>query len=293
MGAIKTISSKYVIQRVFANHTINNGNWENDAMDWIGQAMRFIGKSIGFDRKICLNVEVQNHSCCYPIGMEGLICVIYNGATVPLGTDLSGIGINYSKKDLESIQSVDDTLKLDGYNNQLNTLQGLYSATPTQELADKIQYVSGLILALESSMSLYSKYSLGRANSAAGLFYNTKLDTIQLSFEEGFVDILYTAFKVDDEGYLFVPDNEYYIQALEWYIILMLIQKGYKHPFLSWKEVYAMFFNDWKGKAANNLKMPNIDNLERATRMMERYKLDRTLYDRQFRGGEQHTGLIY
>ena len=302
MGAIKTISSKYVIQRVFANHSINNGNWENDAMDWIGQAMRFIGKSIGFDRKICTNIKVENHRCCYPIGMEGLIAVIHNGFSLPLGTDLSGIGIKYTKRSVGLIQSNDDILKLNGYQDRMNTLQGMYAQTPTQKIADDIQQVATFILALEISMSEFSIYREGRKGQSLGESYNTKLDVIQTSFEEGWIDLLYTAFKVDEEGYLLVPDNEYYIQALEWYILLILVQKGYKHAIFDWNTLNKMFFGGvidgrieggWKGKAANNLKMPSIDNLERMTRMMERYKLDRSLYSQQFRGGEQHVGLIY
>lgn len=301
MTTFKTISSSYIIQRLFANHTVNNGNWENDAVDWVGQAIRFIGKHVGFDKKVMCKVKVENHMVCYPCDMEGLLAVVYKGQTLPLGTDLSGVGIQYTRRDQGLIQSDDDITKLKGYQDQLAALEGLYAFTPTQEIADRINYVSGLILSLEASMAVFSVYSNGRRNICEGEYYNTKLDVIQTSFECGEVDLIYNAFKIDENGNLCIIDDEYYIQAIEWYLIMIMIQKGYSHPIFTWREAYNMFWGDpnnfrnvgWRARAANRLKVPSIDNMERLTRMMERFAVDRAAYLRQFRNLEQRVGVLY
>lgn len=305
MSETKTISCKYSFQRLLANHNIHHSNEESNMIDWVGQAMRFIGKHAGFTVKICTNVYVDNYHTCYPLGTEGIIAIMYKNQLLPLGSDLSGIG--YERKldktsDNLNIMQQETVLEINGLLEQQKGLVEMYAVTPTDELASKIEYVSGRINALEVYSSTLNIYQVGRGslNYTSGEFWNSKLDLIQTSFERGYIDIVYTSLPIDNDGYPLLIDNEYYIQAIEWYIILMLIQKGYSHPIFDWKTAYAMFWGNpqlgesgWKAKAANNVRIPSLQDAERFTRMWEQFKTRRDLPIQLFNRTEQAFGQIY
>lgn len=130
-------------------------------------------------------------------------------------------------------------------------------------------------------------------------FWTAKLGMLETSFPTGYIDIVYTAFPVDEKGFLRIVDNEYYIQAIEYYILLKLVQRGYKHPFFDWKTLHVLFFGGmageigWKAKAANNVRIPSIQEAERFTRMWEQSRFRRDLPIQLFNKTEQLTGLTY
>jgi 5-hydroxyisourate hydrolase-like protein (transthyretin family) len=297
---VKTISSEYIVQRVLANHKINNSNWINDSKDWIPQAIRFIGKHVGFQTKVCTNVYVDNYHTCYPIDMEGLLAVMYKGSLLPLGSNLGGAPMTKSFSDAKTLMPNDDiTLELNKLNEQKETLIGMYATTPTDEIATKINDVAGRINSLEIYVSAENQTLYGR-QTKSGDYYNTKIDRLQTSFETGYIDIIYVAFPIDEQGFILVLDNEYYIQAIEWYVLLMLVQQGYKHPLFTWEMCYSMFWGGnkleplgWRAKAANNARIPSIQDAERFTRMWEQHRLRRTLPIQLFDRTEQVYGLLY
>src|SRR5688572_29318253 len=137
--AIRTVSSKYIIQRTFANHSINNGNWENDALDWVGQAINFIGKHVGFKISVCCDVRISNYMTAYPINMEALIAVVHRGELLPLGGDLSKGQIRNinsgSSNQIGRIANSEDITELNLLLASQAELIAEYAVTPTSELA--------------------------------------------------------------------------------------------------------------------------------------------------------------
>jgi hypothetical protein len=297
---VKTISSNYIIQRLLANHSFTNTNWINDAKDWIPQAVRFIGKHAGFQTEVCSDVFVENYHTCYPINMEGLLAVMYKGSLLPLGSNLGGAPITRTFNTAKSLMPNDDiNLELNRLQDQKKTLVDMYGQTPTDEIAQQINDVAAKINSLEIYISAENQTLYGRSTKS-GDYYNTKVDYLQTSFESGYVDIIYTAFPLDNDGFLQVLDDEYYIQAIEWYIILTLIQKGYKHPIFDYATAYQMFWGGgkleplgWRAKAANHVRIPSIQDAERFTRMWEQHRLRRTLPIQLFDRTEQVYGLLY
>jgi len=298
---VKTISSNYIVQRILANHKINNSNWINDSKDWIPQAVRFIGKHVGLTVKICTNVFVENYKTCYPIEMEALLAVMKNGVLLLEGSNLAGVPMHRTFSDTKSLMPNHDvTLELNNLEQQKNTLIGMYAKTPISEIAEQINTVAAKIYALETFISAENQTLFGRKTANTGEYYNTKLENLQLSFESGYIDIIFTSFPVDDEGFLLVVDDEYYIQAVEWYILTMLLQQGYQHPIFSWEHCYSMFWGNnkleplgWRAKAANHVRIPSIQDAERFTRMWEQTRLRRDLPLQLFDRTEQLYGTIY
>lgn len=295
------VSSYYILQRIQANHTVNDSSWFNDAIDWIGQAMRFIGKHAGFDTKICPDIYVENYKCCYPIGMEGLIAILYNGILLPLGSDISGMG--YDRKAtasmLTKVSNNEYITELNGLQSQQEELVALYAQSPTQVIADKINDVSLKISNIEKYVSGVNQ-SMNVQRTKSGEYYNTKHNFIETSFPTGYIDVIYTSFLIDEKGFPMILDDEYYIQAIEWYIILILIQKGYQHPLFTYHDAYDMFWGNknkgiigWRNKASNHVQIPSLQEVERFTRMWTQFKVRRELPQMLFSKTEQTMGTLY
>jgi hypothetical protein len=300
----KRVSSKYLIQRLLANHSVNNSNEINNMIDWMGQAIRFIGKHAGYDVCVIDDVYVDNHHTEFPCNMEGLIAIWYKGILLPLGADSSGIGFEKNYKfqsgSNKNIADNETILALNQLNQTKETLINEYSTTPTQELADAINEIAKKIYQKEVYINTMNQYQYGRRYKGEGEFYNIKTDCIQTSFNSGFIDIVCTKLPLDEEGFPLIIDNEFYIQAIEWYLILMLIQKGYSHPLFDYQTVYTMFWGGsklepfgWRAKAANNVRIPSIQDAERFTRMWENFRLRRELPNQSFNRAEQTFGTTY
>jgi hypothetical protein len=297
---VKTTSSSYIAQRLLANHSIGNSNWINDSKDWVAQAVRFIGKHAGLQTEVCTDVYVENYHTCYPINMEGILAVMYKGNLLPLGSNLAGTPMTKTFSASKSLMPNDDiNLELNKLQEQKETLVGMYATTPTTEIADQINAVAARINALEIYIAAENQTLYGRSTKN-GDYYNTKLDYLQTSFESGYIDIVHTTFPLDADGFLLIVDDEYYIQAVEWYILLMMIQKGYKHPIFDFEKAYQMFWGGgkleplgWRAKAANHVRIPSIQDAERFTRMWEQHRMRRTLPIQLFDRTEQVYGLIY
>jgi hypothetical protein len=298
---VKTISSDYIIQRLMANHSINNTDWYNDSKDWIAQAVRFIGKHAGLDVTICCNVFVENYKTCYPPYMEGLLAVMKDGFLLPLGSNLAGAPISRDFNTVKNqIASQANIIELNKLQAQKETLMAEYAVTPVQEIADKINEVAYKIDSYEKIMSAEHQFTFNRGRIVNADYYNTKIDYLQTSFETGYIDLIIASFPVDEQGFLKVLDNEFYIQAIEWYLLLMLVQKGYKHDIFTYDFCYTMFWGGnklepigWRAKAANNVRIPTIQEAERFTRMWEQARFRRDLPIQLFDRTEQLTGLIY
>jgi hypothetical protein len=300
---LNTVSSKYLVQRVLDSNSISDSSWSNSAMDWVFEAVRFIGKHAGLNVKICPDVYIEDYHTNYPVDMEGLLAVMYKGMLLPLGSDLSGIGMvrKFNKSvSNNGIADNDTILEINKLKAQQTELVDLYAVTPTQDLADKVNEISGKINSLEIYVSALNQAQNGATSNKIGDFFTTKMGCLQTSFPTGFIDIVYVAFPMDEEGFLRVVDNEYYIQAIEYYILLKLVQKGYKHPIFDWKTLHALFFGDartgeigWKSRAANNVRIPSIQEAERFTRMWEQVKFRRNLPMMLFNKTEQPFGLTY
>jgi hypothetical protein len=297
---VKTISSNYIVQRMLANHSFDSTGWINDSKDWIAQAVRFIGKHAGFETRICTNVFVENYKTCYPQGMEGLLAIMRNGLLLPLGSNLAGVKIN---REMSSVNIMDNEtqLELNKLQQQKEELISMYAITPTDEIANQINEVAHKIDSIEKYVSAYNQYQVGRGLTLRKAdYYNTHISHIQTSFESDYIDIVYTGFPVDEDGFLKVLDNEYYIQAIEWYIVLVMIQKGYKHPIFDYLTAYTMFWGGgklepmgWRARAANNVRIQSIQDAERFTRMWEQARFRRDLPIQLFERTEQLTGTIY
>lgn len=69
-----TVSSKAVIAKVYRDLKPKDSSWEVDALEWIGEALEFIGGFYGFELKE-IHARVENFRALLPSGMFELIAV--------------------------------------------------------------------------------------------------------------------------------------------------------------------------------------------------------------------------
>lgn len=102
--------------------------------------------------------------------------------------------------------------------------------------------------------------------------YIFKGDYIITNFKEGRVDMQYWAYPLDSEGYPLIPDEEYMIEAVKWYLIYKLDYKKWRQDLISEKvfrdseQQYLFYIR----AASSQAKIPSIDKMESIKNQMLR-----------------------
>jgi hypothetical protein len=230
----KHISSKNVIAKIFRDLRINDEGWVLDAMEWIGEALEYIGHVSISERK-ALEVTMDSHKAALPVDLVDIIQVEYAGKPLPYGTDVTG----YDLPNADSTTSMSPN----GTNGEV------FTAAYTTDVNNVSNNQSGL-----------TKRST-RDSVYRGDYYIINNGSIQTSFPKGTIKIHYTAYPTDTDGYPMVPDNIYVKQALEWYVLRQMLMGGYAHPLFSW-EVADQKWGQYCISAQNDLAFPSVDKVE-------------------------------
>lgn len=232
-----TISCKAILGKIYRDLKPNMSGWEADAVEWIGEALDFIGYHAAFIKKTKA-LAIKDFRSPLPADFYNLIGIYYNGIKLPYGSNLTSEG-----------QYLDDT------------------------------YISAKTEVLESSNSGMTRYGSRLYNTTGNSdtdYYILNPNYIITSFETGKIQLKYNAWPTDKDGLPNVPDNIYYKQALEWYVIRQLIMGGYKHPIFSY-EFADMKWQHYCIAAQNDVAMPTPDQAERFRNMWVRMIPDHNL----------------
>lgn len=74
-------------------------------------------------------------------------------------------------------------------------------------------------------------------------------------------ELHWKSFPVDCDGFPLVPNMQSVRNAIEWKIVVMLLQGGYQHPVIDYKTAFDMYENKYKGLATNDLQTPTPDQM--------------------------------
>lgn len=231
----KTISSRAVIQKVFRDLKPNDSSWTNDAIEWIGEALDFIGFHAGFEKRVT-TLEVENFRAAIPCDLYQLMAVEYEGRPLPFGTDLTAYDTNRTTLMSPNGSSGVSTVA------RFETTPGVVQNSPTGE-------------------STFAQTKTVSDRKYSGDYYVINPNYIVTSFEAGTIKLHYDGYPVDECGYPMVPDNIYYKQALEWYIIRQMLMGGYRNENFNWQ----VADQEWKKycvAAQNDAAYPSIDKME-------------------------------
>jgi len=75
------ISYKYIIEKLYRDLGLNEELPEADLIEWLGEALLFIGAFRQFDSKTVI-LDVENHKACLPTGFYKLQEITYNNAVM-------------------------------------------------------------------------------------------------------------------------------------------------------------------------------------------------------------------
>lgn len=261
----KTISSRAVIQKVFRDLKPTDSSWADDAIEWIGEALDFIGYHAGFNKKTA-SLSVTAFRAALPCDLYTVRAVEYKGSPLLYGSDLTGFDTSRTTN-----MSPAGSLSI-ATQARFETTPGTIQNTVTGE---------SHFVAAGSTISRHF----------GGDYYMINPNYLVTSFEVGTVKLHYDAFLVDDAGYPMVPDNIYYKQALEWYIIRQMMMGGYKNENFNW-QVADQQWKSYCVSAQNDAAYPSIDKVESFKNMWVRLIPSINAHDDFFMGNQTQENLV-
>lgn len=89
-------------------------------------------------------------------------------------------------------------------------------------------------------------------------YYTINGNYINTSFETGSITVFYLTLSVDENGYPCIPDRVKVKNAITWYLMMMLMGKGYKHPVFDYSACEQRW-NKYYPQAQNDLKFHSLD----------------------------------
>lgn len=210
-----------VIARLDNDFNINKADYINRIPQWVYQCLGNLHIHLGLVPAIHI-ANVENNQAELPDDIEWLTAIEYNGTRL---TKASKTSVKFSTS-----PAVKDYIAVAAANDSYTIIEDTSNVTIDEAL-------NSMNLDLQSIYLRDSSYikSLTDSTDNYVLLPNGKIDT---SFKSGIVYIHYYKFPVyysELIGSLCpkVPDHEAILEALTWYILMSILQRGYKHPVYS------------------------------------------------------------
>jgi hypothetical protein len=226
----KTVSVKSVIDKVLRDYEHGLENIRvTDMITWASEALNKIDaypyyniKATGFDGESLL--VVSDYQTQLPSDLKEIISVKFSATQTgyfwPLRCGSSTFG------SVGEVNTSTNTTTTTSPNTLLiSTVMDLYSYTYAQAVTaintDSVlrEKISSL---LKVQSSGYNAQLEGDDSSRDYVYYVVG-DYLKLNVETGYIELAYKAKPTDSEGYPLVPDDESFMEALYWYIVMKLL----------------------------------------------------------------------
>jgi hypothetical protein len=264
-------SVKRVIAKVFTDYDLQEGDHRiSDMIEWSGEALEKIGGFPSFETKVCGKddlplLEISNYQVQLPCDFYNMVQVGYSPSIYgpfyamryATGSFDSGVDIvdKNTLVDLNSSSAI-VMLCMTLYDEDYETALNSINTNPLRRAK-----LNG-VLALQGE---YAKGGIGSlAEHTTDLTYMIKPGYIKTNIETGFLMLAYQAIPTDKEGYPMIPDNQSYIDAIYWYIVMKLLYPKWANGQVR-DVVYYDAKRSWNyycKQAYGNAMMPNKDQME-------------------------------
>lgn len=239
----KSVSSLAVILKVVQDFGLPSNNWQDSGIEWIGEALERIGNCSGM-QPYYQEVHVKNHTAIIPCNMYELHLVEFLGRPLRMNNGKRKLNFNPLSVINPEQQAIFTYVDLDN-----GKIKEQKTITATNFLEEE--------------------------------YYDIFPNVIKTSFECGKIKIYGIGFELDEFGYPTVPDTIFHKEACAFYILYKWLGRGNQHNTWDVKSAYDMF-KDFRHKAANNSKFPNIAKMESFTNMWSRLVPIANAYDTFF-----------
>ena len=262
MAIYKTISSRVIIRKLFRDLRLQNDNWIDDAIEWMGEALEHIGASTQLVLKNCV-LDIKDHRAPLPAELYYINQVAIN-SDIPANVNAELDSLIQRTKALQ--QTIEDA-KEEGMNYDNTTVI-------LQEINNRIVVLENIFFQNEVSLQ---PLQYGASNFHDGIHcencvnsnakheetYIIDNDYLKTSFETGKVCLSYKAFPVDGDYFPLVPADISFKEAMFWYVykkILMAFpNKGQNGIDYGYAEEQWKYYCTQARNAAN---YPDIDRYE-------------------------------
>ena len=127
-------------------------------------------------------------------------------------------------------------------------------------------YASAKEEVLYSTNTEITRFGSQLVESSAAEYYIINGSWLQFSFSSGTVEVLQYCYPIDEEGYPLIPDNQFYKQAIFWYVFSNILLGGYMHPTITYPYARKQF-NYYRLRATASSKLLSPAEKERFTRI--------------------------
>ena len=201
-----TVSSKAIIGRLINSHNIHSADYISRVPQWIGEALGKLNISMGLE-PAKTRVEINEYKAKLPSTIKVLHAVEYNGYIIP---------------------------RINGKRKDYITSEGMSEYYQEIKLVQDITYdINGNITSVRTSDS---RIPASRSNEYNYILNKNGFLDFSISTGEAIIYFLKLPEEIDsDTGMYFplVPDVEMVITAIEWYCLMMMLYRGYKHQVLA------------------------------------------------------------
>jgi len=255
-------SVKRVIAKVFSDLELKEGDHRiSDMIEWSGEALEKIGGFPTFDVKVAGKddmplLEIIEYQAILPYDFHSLIQIGYSSTTS---------GPFYSMRyatgsfDYGSVDTNVVTEYTAATSDLVTLCMSLYSLSYADALA-KINTEPAIRTLLETLLEPSSTTNIAASTETTTDYtYLIKSGYIKTNIETGYLMVAYQAIPVDDEGYPMIPDNQSFIEAIYWYIVMKLLYPKWASGQIR-DAVYVDAKRSWNfycKQAYGNSMMPN------------------------------------
>lgn len=228
----KVVSSKRLIAKIFRDTKPDNGTFNMDILEWIGEALAFIGAPSSM-KKTFDDIPISNFRGHLPCAMEFIGMVEYKGFPLFHGSDPRTYALPEDPDAFMNPAAHHDVASY--FRTELET----GNFVGFKQVADR---------------------------TPRSDYYMLNPGTIITSFQEGTIRMHYMALPVDEEFFPLIPDNPVVFEAITWYVLRQMLMGGYRHPIFD----YGFADAKWEktlGQAQNDLMFPSPDKMESFKRM--------------------------
>lgn len=222
----RLVDADEVVARLDNDFNLVSGDWVSRIPQWIYQCLSDLNIHLGFIPKAHI-AEVSDYTATIPDDLEKLIGIEYNGARLDRRASSQ-----YKKE-----TSTDPTLAVLKTNIGVTVTGTLNNVTLDDTLED-------IIISVDK-VRVYDSSTINELPLSTNYYYLIPNGKIETSFEEGIIIYHYYVFPSLYNERLnsmcpLIPDNEAVKDAIVWYLVQTILQRGYKHP------VFTLGNPNWK-----------------------------------------------
>jgi len=249
------VSTKHIITKAYRDLNLEDPSFEVDAMEWMGEALDWIGAGISSVNKEAFVIATE-HTATLPSDLE-VLKGVWVVDDAPLKDDWQNESFPYDLSEVEDLQKY----KIERSDEQLH--EGI--GTPASDLQEGGGYNDND----EISTTFQDLQGTGSGDpvNTNDVGYNSKENyhlngnQLKTSFNSGLVLVAYKGLPLDEDGYPLVPDDVAFKEALFWYITKKLALTG-KNLIVDYQTAEQRWLKRCT-QARNRAKFPDLDEYEK------------------------------